>query len=330
LLRFWADEGFEPAGKTLLLGISGGADSVALLELCVREIAPRFDCTLSAVHVNHGLRAAALLDQRFVEELCAAHGVPLDVVTLDPATRPRRQSVEMWGRAQRYAAFARIAARRGADFVLTAHHRDDVVETLCLRLERGTGLTGLAGIPFARAGGIVRPLLPVGREDLRSWLSARGTPWREDESNLDTRIPRNWVRLRLLPRWRAADGDVDERLYRIARHATAVLPAWERWSQAEHPVVDVRARGGIPLEWLRAGLDTTTLRTLLRVLGVASPGPELAAEVLRQAARAETQSGRLQVRADETTVLTGSKGLLVASCSVFKRKRDARDAETTS
>ncbi len=293
---------------------------MALLELCVREVVPRFGCSLHAVHVNHGLRPDAGEDQRFVETLCALRRVPLDVGTLVPESRPRGQSVEMWGREQRYACFARVRARVEAHHVLTAHHRDDVVETLCLRLERGTGLTGLSGIPFARAGGIVRPLLPVPREDLRRWLGILGTSWREDESNADTRIPRNWVRLRLLPQWRAADDEVDARLYRIARQATALLPAWKRWLQELYPVGTVRARGGIPLDWLQSGLDATTLRALLRILGLARPGPELAAEILRQATAPEPVT--VNVRASETTVLTSQNGLLVASRSVFKRKRD--------
>ncbi len=328
LLRFWADEGFDPAGKTLLVGISGGADSVALLELCAREIAPRFGSRLHAVHVNHGLRPDAGLDQRFVETLCAARGVPLEVVTLDPATRPRRHSVEMWGRERRYEAFARArheVTGNGAHFVLTAHHRDDVVETLCLRLWRGTGLAGLAGIPVARTGGIVRPLLPVARDDLRAWLRALGTTWREDESNADTRIPRNWVRHRLLPRWRTEDPEVDARLYGIARNASAALPAWRRWLHGEHPLEEVRARGGIPLEWLRSGLDATTMRTLLRTLGIVTPGPELAAEVLRQATHGSHAAIKVAVRASETTMLTTQNGLLVASRSVFKRKQGTRD-----
>lgn len=319
LLRFWSDEGFDPSGKTLLLGVSGGADSVALLELFVREIAPQSGCRLHAVHVNHRLRADAGLDQHFVEDLCATRGVPLTVETLDPAARRKGQSAEMWGREERYTVFARAAAACGAQHVLTAHHRDDVVETLCLRLWRGTGLAGLAGIPFQRVDGVVRPLLPIDRAALRTWLNALGTPWREDESNQDARIPRNWVRHHLLPAWRVQDPNTDARLYAAARTAAALLPAWERWRRAEHPAVEVREHGGIPLEWLSDGLDPGTLRELLRVLGVADPTPELATEILRQAARVAT-GGVIKARADESTVLTGKRGFLVTSRSVFKRR----------
>jgi len=319
LLRFWSDEDFDPTGKSLLLGVSGGADSVALLELCVREVAPRFGCIVRAVHVNHSLRPDAGHDQRLVEELCADRGVPLHVETLDPLLRRAGQSTEMWGREQRYRVFARIAAQTGCSLILTAHHRDDVVETFCLRLWRGTGLAGLAGIPFRREDGVVRLLLSVDRSALREWLRELGTPWREDESNADARIPRNWVRHHLLPSWRAEDPEVDARIFRAARTVAALRPVWERWLRAEHPVEEVRERGGIPVEWLSDDLDATVLKALLREIGIADPSPELAAEILRQATRASEKVATVRVRADESTVLTLKRGILAATRSVFKR-----------
>lgn len=315
LLRFWESEGFDPSGQTFVLGVSGGADSVALLELFVREAAPRFGCRLHAVHVNHRLRADSGLDQLLVEELCEARGVPLTVEVADPSTRRRGLSLEMWGREVRYAAFARAAAAAGAASLLTAHHRDDVVETLLLRLWRGTGFAGLGAIPFRRADGVVRPLLPLRRADLQDWLRALGTPWREDATNADARVPRNWIRHRLLPRWRAVEPDVDARLFRAARAAAALLPSWEAWVRAEHPVDEVRARGGIPVEWLREGMDAAVLKGLLRELGVADPQPELAAELLLQASR----GGRIRARADTGTLLAEKAGILVAQRSVFER-----------
>ncbi len=306
----------------MVLGISGGADSVALLELCVREMAPRFGCTFSAVHINHRLRADANLDAMLVEELCASRAVPLRIETLDPTTRRRGQSIEMWARDQRYAAFARAAAHAGAQVVLTAHHRDDVVETLCLRLWRGTGLAGLAGIPFLRADGVTRPLLPVPRPALRKWLQDLGTPWREDESNGDARIPRNWVRHHLLPEWRSTDPDLDARLFRIARTVAGLLPVWDKWTHAEHPEEEVIARGGIPVEWLRSGMDAAVLKGLLRLLGIGDPTPELAAELLRQAEGHTGRTGKIRARADESALLTEKNGILTAARSIFRRSMD--------
>jgi tRNA(Ile)-lysidine synthase len=311
----------------MVLGISGGADSVALLELFVREVVPRFGSRISAVHVNHRLRVDAGLDEMLVAELCADRGVPLHTESLDPDTRRRGQSMEMWAREQRYAVFARAAAHAGAGAVLTAHHRDDVVETFCLRLWRGTGIAGLAGIPFSRFDGVTRPLLPIDKASLRAWLLELGTPWREDESNGDARIPRNWVRNHLLPEWRVQDKDLDARIFKMAGDVSALMPAYEKWTQEEHPEEEVVARGGIPVEWLRAGMEASVLKALLRALGIADPAPELAAEILRQATgdshRAATRtapvSGKIRVRADPLTVLTEKHGILVATRSIFKR-----------
>lgn len=322
LLRFWEARGFDPSGTSFVVGLSGGADSVALLELFVREIAPRYGCKVFAAHVNHRLRADSGLDQVLVEELCAARGVPLYVETLDPETRRKGQSAEMWGREHRYAVFARAAALFGTSGVLTAHHRDDVAETVLLRLWRGTGLAGLAGVPFRRADGVTRPLLPVAREELRAWLRELGTAWREDSTNLDARVPRNWVRHVLLPSLRAEDPDVDERLFRIAGDTASLLPAWERWTREAHPEEEVLSRGGVPVEWLRAGMDATTLRNLLKALGVADPAPELAAEILRQAA---SGAARIRARAGTATLLTEKNGVLVAKRSIFERGAPLRE-----
>jgi tRNA(Ile)-lysidine synthase len=322
LLAFWQAEGFDPSGKTFLLGLSGGADSVALLELFVREVAPRWGGAVCAVHVNHRLREDAGMDQRLVEDLCRDRGVPLHIETLDPATRRTGQSVEMWAREQRYTAFSRASARfststSGASTILTAHHRDDAVETFFLRLWRGTGFAGMAGIPFIRADGVTRPLLPVDRAALRAWLRALGTPWREDSSNADARIARNWVRHKLLPPLRAADPHLDETVFRITRSVGRTLPAWERWYRSEHPVEAVIELGGIPAEWLRAGMEIDALKECLPALGVDDPAPELMAELLRQSAGA---APKIQVRIDESTVLVEKRGILVRSHSIFKRK----------
>jgi tRNA(Ile)-lysidine synthetase-like protein len=266
------------------------------------------------------------MDQLLVEELCADRGVALHVETLDPATRRAGQSMEMWAREQRYAAFARASARftsptPGGGAILTAHHRDDAVETFYLRLWRGTGLAGLAGIPFRRADGVTRPLLPVDRAALRAWLRALGTPWREDASNADARIARNWVRHKLLPPLRAADSRHDETVFRITRSVAALLPAWERWIEAEHPAEAVIELGGIPAAWLRAGMEAEALKNCLPALGVAAPAPELTSELLRQARRqAAGATPKIQVRVDESTVLVEKRGILVRSQSFFKRK----------
>lgn len=310
LLKFWTHQGFDPTGKTLLLGVSGGCDSVAMLELFHREIAPRFHCCLHAIHIHHGLRATAGVDQALVEKLCRDRKIPLHIETLNPAARTPGQSVEMWARENRYAAFAKTRRAVKADFILTAHHRNDVVETLCLRIWRGTGLAGMAGIPFQREGGIVRPLLPVNRQKLQTWLKSIGTGWTEDETNRDLKIPRNWVRHELLPAWRKTEPRLDERIFCIARNISDILPSWSRWLEDSFPESVVREKGGIPSEWLQNGAETETLKRLLTILGIDKAAPETLTEILRQGGR----PGRsLRVRLNPTTVLAEKHGLLSIS-----------------
>jgi tRNA(Ile)-lysidine synthetase-like protein len=307
LRPYWAGNGFDPRNKTLLLAVSGGCDSIALLELFHRK---KLSSKLTAVHVNHRLRPDADSDQEFVEHVCRERNIPLEVEVLDPVSRPARQSLEMWGREHRYTAFAHARKKFNADFVLTAHHRDDVVETFCLRIWRGTGFSGLAGIPFQRAGGIVRPLLPIRKTDLAEWLSSLGTTWREDGSNTDESIPRNWVRHQLLPEWRKKESDLDERIFRLTQDISGLQPSWHHWSNATYPVDEVISRGGIPMEWLRDGeTDASLLRRLLPLIGIEKPSPEVLAEIDRQA---QEQSQGLKVRVDEARVLCEKNGVLVS------------------
>ena len=182
-----------PAGK-LLVGLSGGADSVALLLLLLDSGADAV-----AVHVNHGLRGEASDgDEAFVQELCARLNVPLLTYRACPPENPG----EGWAREARYGFFRQAMRETGADALVLAHHRDDQAETLLLHLLRGAGLTGLAGMAAdSEMDGmrILRPLLAYSREELRAYLKEKNQPWREDASNGDARYLRNALRRDVLP-----------------------------------------------------------------------------------------------------------------------------------
>ena len=179
----------------LLVGLSGGADSVALL-LLLKERGGRIE----AAHVNHGLRGEASDgDEAFVRALCAELGVPLKVYRAAPPEHPG----EDWARQARYGFLRQAMRETGAEALALAHHRDDQAETLLMHLARGSGLTGLAGMaPDAMLDGIrvVRPLLNVSGRELRDMLAERGQPWREDATNRDPRYLRNALRLEVMPR----------------------------------------------------------------------------------------------------------------------------------
>lgn len=180
--------------QRLLAGVSGGADSVALLRLLLARGA-----RVQAVHVNHGLRGESSDgDEAFVRTLCEKLSVPLWVYRAEPPEAPG----EDWARRVRYDFFRKAMSESGCEALALAHHRDDQAETVLLHLLRGAGLTGLSGMARDRTlkgMRIVRPLLGFERRELREALESCGQGWREDESNADCRYLRNAVRHELLP-----------------------------------------------------------------------------------------------------------------------------------
>jgi tRNA(Ile)-lysidine synthase len=200
----------DVAGRPVLVALSGGSDSVALLHLLVatRE---RTGCGVHAAHVHHHLRGAeADGDAAFCQTLCGSLAVPLAVLHLDPAP-PRGASPEAWWRSERYRLLEAARERAGCAATATAHTLDDQAETVLLKLLRGAGVRGVAGIR-PRRGAVIRPLLGARREELRAWLRERGASWREDTSNLAADRPRAHVRHLLLPALAAAYPRVAEHL----------------------------------------------------------------------------------------------------------------------
>jgi tRNA(Ile)-lysidine synthase len=187
----------ELVGRPVLVALSGGADSVALLCL-LHESVPEIGCAVRAAHVHHHLRGAeADADAAYCAELCDSLGVALVVEHLDPV-RPRGASPEAWWRRERYRLLEGVRRRLECGALATAHTRDDQAETVLLKLLRGAGPRGVAGVR-RRNGTTVRPLLDFGRQELREFLSARGVRWREDATNADPTRPRAWVRGRVMP-----------------------------------------------------------------------------------------------------------------------------------
>ncbi len=193
-----------PKGAHLILAVSGGADSMALLHvLCRRQEKDGLRLTLA--HLHHGIRVrAADRDSEFVRRAAAALQLPFVAERVDVPARAAAtgESLEMAARAARYDFFRRLARKLGAHAVATAHTADDQAETLLLRLLRGSGLQGLGGMaPVTQIGGlkIVRPLLDVERKEIESFLRQRAIAWREDATNRDPAYLRNRVRRRLIP-----------------------------------------------------------------------------------------------------------------------------------
>ncbi|KQP15020.1 tRNA lysidine(34) synthetase TilS [Pseudorhodoferax sp. Leaf267] len=205
----------------LAVAYSGGADSTALLRAC----AARWPGQVHAVHVHHGLQAAADDFESHCRSVCAALGVPL-VVAHVQARHASGQSPEDAARRARYAAIAEVAARDwaqgGPRDVALAQHADDQVETMLLALSRGAGLPGLAAMPaqWERDGlRYHRPLLAVPGPDLRAWLAEQGVTWIEDPTNADAAFTRNRIRAQLLPTLARAFPSFRATFARSAGHA---------------------------------------------------------------------------------------------------------------
>lgn len=186
-------------GDRIAVGVSGGADSVALL-CFLAALRPQFGWDLVVCHIHHGLRGAeADRDECFVRALAEQLGLPCAVSRIDAAALALRDhiSVEEAGRMARYAFFAQTAGEGGR--IATAHTLDDSIETVLMNLVRGTGLRGLCGIPRIR-GNIVRPLLDCTRAEVEDYLGALGQPYCTDSTNLTDDYTRNRIRHDILPR----------------------------------------------------------------------------------------------------------------------------------
>ncbi len=189
---------FEP-GQHLLVAISGGPDSVALL-LLLHRLVSRWRVRLTAVHFNYGLRGCESDDdQAFVMSLCESLRVPLHCVPLNARIRPKRVSLQAQARELRYQAMAELAEELDVDRIAVGHTADDQAETILLWMLRGAGLTGLAGMPAERDGKIVRPLYEVRRREVLAFLDATGQSYRQDSSNTKPVYTRNQIRHEVLP-----------------------------------------------------------------------------------------------------------------------------------
>lgn len=187
------------AGKTVLCAVSGGRDSMALLHVLLR-LSTQHGFAVAAAHYNHLLRESAARDEALVRQWCAARGIPFAADRGDVRSYAEKsgRSIEDAARIMRYQFLESAAGEYGADYIATAHHRQDNTETLLLHLLRGSGLSGLCGIAPVR-GSIIRPLLDVDRAVIDGYIKENAIPYAEDETNADTAYTRNRLRLELLP-----------------------------------------------------------------------------------------------------------------------------------
>jgi tRNA(Ile)-lysidine synthase len=221
------------SGEHLLVAVSGGPDSVALLT-ALASLAVPLRLRLSALHVNYGLRGEeSEEDARFVAGLCDELNVPLICERVDLSQLSKRSkglSLQVRAREARYAAFRRAAAAVGAGRIVLGHTADDQAETVLMWMLRGTGASGLAGIRPMRDGMYVRPLLDVSRADVLSYLHAKGRAFRTDSSNLKPVYLRNRIRHEVMPLLKRFNPSLLETLTREAEILRDEDTCLDRWA----------------------------------------------------------------------------------------------------
>lgn len=189
------------AGESVLVGVSGGADSVCLLHL-LHAMQGELKIKVYAAHINHRIRGSeAERDQQFVRRLCETWEIPLIEQTVDVPQLAEQEevSLETAGRLARYRCFREICISRKIEKIATAHNRNDQAETVLMRMIRGTGIDGLAGIKYCRQDNVVRPLLDVERPAIEEYCTENGLTWCTDSTNNDEEYTRNRIRNQLIP-----------------------------------------------------------------------------------------------------------------------------------
>lgn len=279
-----------PAGSSIVLGLSGGVDSVVLLHL-LRQLSERYSWRLSAMHVHHGISPQADAWAAFCVELCARENIPLKIERVDISPL-RHLGIEAAARALRHAALA----QQQSNFIALAHHQDDQAETLLLQLLRGAGVRGASAMPVlkwrADAPALVRPLLDIARNTLTDYAQQHALQWVEDESNSDDTYPRNFLRHRVLPLLQQRFPSCRTTWARSARHFAEASELLEELAQqdAREAILDKRldvAR----LPQLTPARGKNLLRYFITIQDAPVPDSTRLEEMLRQliAARHDAQ-----------------------------------------
>ena len=314
------------SGQCWIVGVSGGADSCALLH-ALHGLSEEWGIKLSVAHVNHGLRAASEEEAQFVSDLCAQWGLPCQIKKVDTQTYVEEQqlSIEMAARKVRHHFFTEQVQELAASGIFLGQHLDDQAETLILRMSRGSSSRGMGGMALVSSVHdlmIVRPMLELSHQEALDYLVSIGAAWREDASNLENDYARNRIRNKVLPELKKNNPEVTRNIARTAAlirrdhdyleaealsryadlvefsNATTDVLLVNKWKELEEPIAD-----RVLIHWLEAlGFDLQkltqeTLSTLAHFMNDVSGSGLLD---LPGAFTVERSYDRLMLKSDET------------------------------
>lgn len=312
----------DRAQPRIAIAYSGGLDSTVLLHLCARY-AQQHPIQFIAFHVHHGISANADHWVEHCRQQCADLGFPFEAAYVQ-LENTNEEGIEAAARKKRYAALGDLCRRHQVDIILTAHHQDDQAETMLLQLLRGTGIAGLRGMqPVSSAAGLLghanlklaRPLLDCTRAELESYAAQKKISHIEDESNADTRYPRNALRHQIMPLLVQYFPGYQTRFARTAHHAQSTLDLLEQLAQQDYEHCRIQSNLEVlQLQQLSEARIDNVLRYWLAEHQVKMPSTARLAEMRKQLLHARDDA-QVCVKHGDIELHRYRQQLSIASCA---------------
>ncbi len=269
---------------------------------------------IAVVHCNYQLRGAdSDADEELVKDWCAERQTPfyLKRVQTQKLVDETNESIQMVARKVRYAFFSELMKEHGYVITALAHNLNDRIESLLINVLRGTGFRGLQGMPSQRKG-IVRPLIGIGKEEIRAYAKENGIPYRDDTSNKETYYLRNWVRLRLLPMLSQFDSESLSKLQKLTERAEKEVPKYEKWVEVQ--LSEVTSENGVSIEVIQnADAPFTLLKECLKPKGFSSDQVFEVLDIL------DSESGK-EVISETHRVVKSRNHLIVSEIELSENK----------
>ena len=306
--------------QRVIIAVSGGKDSMALLH-SMDKTAHRLNIAIDAVHVNHHLRDDSYEDQALVEKTCTKLKINLIIDHLDPATKLKGESLEMWARKRRYRSLERIRKEINADWIFTAHHGNDQIETILLHLSQGTGISGFRGIHDIQ-GHILRPLLGFSRVDINEYADEVDISWVDDSSNADETIPRNYLRRNIVKLWEKSDPNLVKAFQEVSEHAKDANEALQFAANIFIPnIIKQKTRVSIKLDEVQLLAIPPLLRIILlrELMDSAEPWRRFVYSGLKRFFK-NANTGQIYQLPDEWQILKDRKQFILTRKNSRRRK----------